>query len=105
MNRKDRGAAGKQGKGFAPGSSGPPVGPPGSMPMMSPAAHLFAVAARALGASQPAEAERHCRELLRLEPDHADGLHLLGIIACQAGHHEAGAEFMRRALARKPQNP
>jgi tetratricopeptide (TPR) repeat protein len=104
MNRKDRRAAGKQGKGFGPA---PPPGRPGvtgGMPPMSPAAHHFAAAARALSAGAPAEAERHCRDLLRLEPDHADGLHLLGIIACQAGQHAAGAELMGRALARSPRN-
>jgi 2-polyprenyl-3-methyl-5-hydroxy-6-metoxy-1,4-benzoquinol methylase len=78
MNRKDRRAAGK-GKGF--GASGPPrmPGTAAGMPP-SPAAALFAAAARALNTGRHAEAERHCRELLRLNPRHADGLHMLGLL-------------------------
>jgi tetratricopeptide (TPR) repeat protein len=103
MNRKDRRAAGKQGKSFGPASGGGPSFSAGAA--VSPAAHLFAAAVRALGAGQRAEAERHCRDLLRLDPNHADALHLLGILACQAGQHEAGAEHLRRALTLDPRNP
>jgi Flp pilus assembly protein TadD/SAM-dependent methyltransferase len=95
MNRKDRRAAGKHGKA--------PHVPVGVAPA-SPTASLFAAAARALAAGQSAEAERHCRELLRFDPNHADGLHLLGITACQAGRYDAGVELMRRALAVNARN-
>jgi tetratricopeptide (TPR) repeat protein/2-polyprenyl-3-methyl-5-hydroxy-6-metoxy-1,4-benzoquinol methylase len=95
MNRKDRRAASKQGK----GPSGPPGNPGGMPPPPSPTANLFAAAARHLGAGQIAEAERFCRDALTLDPNHADSLHLLGIIACQVGRHAAAVELLGRALA------
>ena len=52
-----------------------------------------------MGAGQLADAERFCREALTLDPNHGDSLHMLGIIACQAGRHAAGVELLGRALA------
>jgi tetratricopeptide (TPR) repeat protein/SAM-dependent methyltransferase len=102
MNRKDRRAAGRQGKGVGPSSVGPsslrPWGPPG-VPPPSASANLFAAAARHMGAGQLVEAERFCREALALDPSHGDSLHMLGIIACQAGRHVTGVELLGRALA------
>jgi tetratricopeptide (TPR) repeat protein/2-polyprenyl-3-methyl-5-hydroxy-6-metoxy-1,4-benzoquinol methylase len=71
---------------------------PGGAPQPA-TANLFAAAARHLGAGQLAEAERLCREALALDPNHADSLHLLGIIACQVGRHAAGVELLGRSLA------
>ena len=93
MNRKDRRAAGKQGKGTS--------APPGMSGGMAPpaTANLFAAAARHLGVGQIVEAERLCRDVLTLDSNHADSLHLLGIIACKVGRHAAGVELLGRALA------
>ena len=69
MNRKDRRAAGKQGKGVGPAGGSAsilrPWGPPG-VPPPSASANLFAAAARHMGAGQLADAERFCREALTL---------------------------------------
>ena len=38
------------------------------------------------------------RQILAVEPNHADALHLLGVIAHQAGRHGIAAEYIRRAI-------
>jgi tetratricopeptide (TPR) repeat protein len=45
------------------------------------------------------EAERLCRQILVAEPDQADALHLLGVIAFQTGKHLSAAEYIERAIA------
>jgi protein O-GlcNAc transferase len=49
-----------------------------------------------------AEAERGYREILRREPNHADSLHLLGVIALQTGHPAAALPLVERAVALRP---
>ena len=46
-----------------------------------------------------AEAERVYRQILTMDPLHADSLHLLGMIAFQAGDLETAVELIRRAIA------
>lgn len=48
------------------------------------------------------EAARLYREALQLQPDNADALHLLGLIAYQTGHAEPAAELVQRAIALRP---
>src|SRR5438552_17138429 len=38
------------------------------------------------------------RRILALEPSHADSLHLLGLIASEAGQHETAAVLIARAI-------
>jgi tetratricopeptide (TPR) repeat protein len=45
------------------------------------------------------EAERLYRKILGLDAEHAESLHLLGIVALQAGQSDAALELIRRALA------
>jgi tetratricopeptide (TPR) repeat protein len=45
------------------------------------------------------QAERLYRELLALNPHHADALQLLGVIAYQTGHYETSIELIRKAIA------
>ena len=40
-----------------------------------------------------------------LAPDHADALHLLGMIAYQAGRHDAALELIGKAATLDPRNP
>jgi tetratricopeptide (TPR) repeat protein len=47
-------------------------------------------------------AEQIYRQILHVEPNHPDALHLLGLIAYQVGRHEIAIEFMGRALQLKP---
>jgi tetratricopeptide (TPR) repeat protein len=45
------------------------------------------------------EAERIYRQILTIDPYHADSLHLLGMIRYQEGRLETAAEMIRRAIA------
>ena len=45
-----------------------------------------------------AEAERIYRQVLSLEPNHADALNLLGMIFIQTGQSDSGIELVRRAI-------
>jgi tetratricopeptide (TPR) repeat protein len=66
----------------------------------SPSAHsLFADAVRHLQAGHLTEAERLFRQVLVVDPRHADSLHLLGAVACQTGRYEVAFELINRAIA------
>lgn len=52
-----------------------------------------------------AEAERIYREILSLDPRHADALHLLGVIAFHAGRTDAACDLIQRAIALNPSVP
>lgn len=45
------------------------------------------------------QAEQIYLEILEREPQHADALHLLGMIAHQRGRHDAAVELIRKAIA------
>jgi tetratricopeptide (TPR) repeat protein len=47
------------------------------------------------------EAERSYREILALEPNHADATYLLGTIAQQTGKYAVAAEYIERAISLK----
>ncbi len=49
-----------------------------------------------------AEAEQGYRDILAIDADHADSLHLLGMIAFQAGDCETAAQRIRRAIEIHP---
>ncbi|RPI57989.1 MAG: tetratricopeptide repeat protein, partial [Lysobacterales bacterium] len=53
-------------------------------------------------AGRLAEAERSYRQILQLEPEHADSLHLLGVLALQAGKLEAALALVQHAAALRP---
>jgi predicted O-linked N-acetylglucosamine transferase (SPINDLY family) len=56
-------------------------------------------------AGRLAEAEVHYRQILAAVPDHADALHLLGLITYQAGRHETAIELIGRAIQQNGNNP
>jgi Flp pilus assembly protein TadD/SAM-dependent methyltransferase len=66
---------------------------------------LLAAAISQHRAGQLAEAERTYRQILKRDPEHADSLHLLGIIGHQRGEHGQAVELIRRAITRKPFAP
>jgi tetratricopeptide (TPR) repeat protein len=49
-----------------------------------------------------AEAEKTCRQILAVNPDHAEATRLLGVIAAKCGHLDAGIELIQRAIALNP---
>ena len=54
------------------------------------------------GNGQLQETESLCRQIIASQPSHAGALHLLGVVAHQAGHAEPAVELIRRAIAADP---
>jgi SAM-dependent methyltransferase/tetratricopeptide (TPR) repeat protein len=80
----------------------------GRTPTVSPSgqiADLLARGRRYHQASQFTEAENCTRKLLAIDPNHFDGLHLLGIIAQQLGRSDLAARLIGKAIALHDQNP
>jgi predicted O-linked N-acetylglucosamine transferase (SPINDLY family) len=71
---------------------------------MPTTAELFALARLCVQTGDLAQAEAHCRQVLHVDPCHADALHLLGGLAYQFGHFDAAAQLVRRALEQVPTN-
>jgi tetratricopeptide (TPR) repeat protein len=55
------------------------------------------------GEFEQAEALYH--EIIRVDPGHADALHLLGVAAHQKADHHSGADLIGRAIAQQGQSP
>jgi protein O-GlcNAc transferase len=49
------------------------------------------------------DTEALCRQILHEEPNHAEALHLFGVLANQVGHRDAAIDLIRRAVALSPQ--
>jgi predicted O-linked N-acetylglucosamine transferase (SPINDLY family) len=62
----------------------------------------FALALRHHQAGRLTEAERGYRQILQRLPDHADSLHLLGVIALQANNPEGALALIERAVTLRP---
>jgi len=86
MNRKDRRAAAKTG--VTPGPTPP-----------APLAALFGRALQLHQAGSLVEAEQAYRQILTLQPNHADALNLLGVAVHQMGRHDEAIALIRRAIA------
>ena len=72
-------------------------------PPLSPreiVAQSVALAAKACQDGHLAEAEQLYSAMLAFEPDHADALHGLGVVAHSAGLSELAADLIRRAADR-----
>src|SRR5690348_11680336 len=61
-----------------------------------------AEAVRCHRAGRREEAGRIYREILDADPNHVDSLHLLGVLANDAGKHEEAVELIGRALQQAP---
>lgn len=68
-------------------------------------AQMLAAAIQHHKAGRFAEAERLYRELLDGQPEHADALHLLGVLAHQTGRQALAIEMIERAIARNSAMP
>jgi protein O-GlcNAc transferase len=55
-------------------------------------------------AGRLAEAEKIYRQILAAKPNHADALHLLGVVTGQAGQLDAAVTLIRQAIAVSPTN-
>lgn len=66
---------------------------------------LFGEAARRYRAGRLDEAERLYRRILAIDPRHADSLHLLGVLAHQAGRHDTAIELIGQAVRLRGDDP
>ena len=73
-----------------------PVNGPGRSALI---ARMIGFALRQHQAGRFSEAEQIYRQILAVDADHADSLHLLGMIKYQAGNHAAAVQMIRRAIA------
>jgi tetratricopeptide (TPR) repeat protein len=62
----------------------------------------FALAAQHYQSQRLQAAEQICRQILAAEANHADALHLLGLIAARTGQHDAAAQLISSAIALRP---
>ena len=90
MNRSQRRAEKQRGR--AGGRALPPA-----------SAAVFAAALQHHQAGAWQEAEQHYRQVLAADPRHADTLHLLGVLALQAGQPGAAVELIGKAIAIDPE--
>ena len=67
--------------------------------------HALKAALQHHQAGRLAEAEAIYRRILEAEPDHADSLHLLGVIAIQSEDHARAIDLIERANELCPSNP
>jgi len=95
MNRKQRRASAKLGKAG--------LGQRGS-PSAGAAAKLLEEGLTHHRAGRLAEAEACYQQMLAAQPDHADALHLLGLIAYQVRRADLAVELIGRAIERNERN-
>jgi protein O-GlcNAc transferase len=94
MNRQQRRAAAKQGRLASLDGVN-----------TAPEARLLAEAASHHQAGRLAAAERLYRQILAIDPNNVDSLHLLGLIAHQTGHSDKALELIGRAIALNSADP
>ncbi len=97
MNRKQRRAEGKGGKGAANGPMGAPSGRIEDQ--------IFQAAMFDHQSGRVREAERGYRDVLARDPRHAGALGYLGLLAHQSGHSDEGIALLKKAIAAEKRNP
>ena len=93
MNRRERRAAGGKPRGIS------------SAPDASTPAALCEAGLRHLRAERYLDGQLGCRQALEADSDHADALHLMGLLSFHAAQHDLAVEWFARAVRRdaKPQ--
>jgi protein O-GlcNAc transferase len=61
----------------------------------------LAIAIQHHNAGRLPAAEEIYRQILAVAPEHAEALHLLGVLAHQSRQHEAAVEYIERAIRQK----
>jgi predicted O-linked N-acetylglucosamine transferase (SPINDLY family) len=70
---------------------------------MHSAAQLLELALQYHRAGDLFQAERLYRQIPQVEPQYADALHMLGVIAFQAGKYDSAVEYLRQAIQIRPE--
>ena len=71
------------------------------MHVMATIPEALAIAIQHHQAGRLQAAEQIYRQILAVEPNHADAWHLLGVIAHQVGKHQIAVEYIGRAIGVK----
>ena len=53
---------------------------------------------------RPREAEALYRQILEVDPEHSEALHLLGVLSLQAGNGNKAVQFIEHSLELNPSN-
>ena len=53
-------------------------------------------------AGRPLDAQLCCQEALAADPNHADSLHLMGLLSCDARQYDLAVEWIARAIRQQP---
>jgi tetratricopeptide (TPR) repeat protein len=69
---------------------------------MSTIGQALTLAVRYHQAGDLQQAEQLYHQILQVEPNHVDALHLLGLVAVRNGNHGLACDYIRRALRLKP---
>ncbi|MGO9922519.1 MAG: tetratricopeptide repeat protein [Isosphaeraceae bacterium] len=72
---------------------------------MIPIAETLELAVKQQRAGNLRQAETLYRQVLEVDPEHVDALHLLGVTSTQLGQHEQAGEYLLRALKLRPEKP
>jgi predicted O-linked N-acetylglucosamine transferase (SPINDLY family) len=67
--------------------------------------HTLQIAREHHEAGRLPQAERLYRQVLQFDPNHAEALHLLGMIALQVGSYGAAIELLEKAVEQRPLEP
>src|ERR1700749_637170 len=90
MSRRERRGAGQKSR-ANPSAAG----------ASTPAA-LYEAGFRHKQAGRPLDAQLCCQQALVLDPNHADSLHLLGLLSFDAGQYDHALEWLTRAIRQDP---
>jgi tetratricopeptide (TPR) repeat protein len=71
-------------------------------PETSETTALYEAGLRHMGAGSFLDAQVCCRRALALDADHADTLHLMGLLSFQQGFYDDAVEWISRAIRRNP---
>src|SRR5262249_10847148 len=88
MNHRDRQAA----AGTSPSASGAP----------EDATALCAAGFGHFEAGRALDAQLCCQQALAIDPEHADTMHLVGLLSAQAAQHDLALEWLSRAIRQAP---
>ena len=69
---------------------------------MASIAEALSLALQHHQAGRLSEAEAIYRQILQVQPNHSDALHLLGVIAHQVGRHDVAVDYINKAIALNP---
>jgi tetratricopeptide (TPR) repeat protein len=73
-----------------------------SNPHAATPAALCEIGFRHLQDNRPLDAQLCCQHALAIEADHADALHLMGLLALQGGQQDHAVEWLTRAIRKDP---